>query len=92
MQTLKVGQMLNDEIVNCYFESLQRRDEHLHRTNIIPKSSRFFSSFFYKKMMENNKYNYKNVERWTRKYDVFMHGKIYLSQSMLSLFTGCLLL
>jgi sentrin-specific protease 1 len=57
MQTLLPATWLNDEVINQFMSLLQQDG---------PNTTFFYSTFFYTKLMEGNKYSYKNVERWIR--------------------------
>jgi sentrin-specific protease 1 len=73
---------LNDEVINFYMILLEERDKKLIRIN--PSSGRimshYFNSFFMEKLLGPNhdKYAYSNVERWTKKFDIFARDKIFI--------------
>lgn len=76
---LKNGVWLNDEIVNFYMGLLQDRDKTLCEQDPNRRKSHFFSSMFMDKLMNvgNNKgYEYANVRRWSRKFDIFEMDKV----------------
>ena len=57
---------------------LQERDSRL--CELYPKrtSSHFFNSFFvHRLLITDNRYNYANVKRWTKKFKVFEKHKIF---------------
>jgi Ulp1 family protease len=70
---------LNDEIVNFYMCMLQERDQQLvQQSNGTRVASHYFNSFFYSKLTEGGRYNYGNVKRWSKKFDVFSLNKVFL--------------
>jgi sentrin-specific protease 1 len=76
---LKPNTWLNDEIVNFYMCLLQERDDQLSAaSNGARKRSHYFNSFFITKLLENGTYNYGNVKRWTKKFDVFAMDRVFM--------------
>lgn len=74
---LRRATWLNDEVVNFYMSMLQERDERLCTETPGRLSSHYFSSFFLTKLLERDTYNYSNVKRWTKKFDVLSKDKIF---------------
>lgn len=59
-------------------ELLKQRDTALCRQDPNRKPSYFFNSFFMEKLLiSDNKYNYKNVAQWSKKFNVFDLDKIF---------------
>lgn len=56
---------------------LQERDIQLCANDPSRKPSHYFNSFFISKILEFDVYTYKNVSRWTRKFDIFALRRIY---------------
>eukprot|EP01034_Spumella_vulgaris_P031276 gene31276-38643_t len=78
---LKPSTWLNDEVINFYMNMLQERDLLLTEKaggETARKSSHYFSSFFIDRLCADRKYNYKNVQRWSRKFDVFAKDKVFM--------------
>lgn len=64
MQRLRPGEWLSDELINRYFQLMQRRD-----ALRVPagRRARFFNTFFYPKLAESHAgFCVANVARWTR--------------------------
>lgn len=61
-QCLRPGAWLNDEVINVYLELLKEREK--RDPNKFLKCH-FFNTFFYKKLISGNGYDYKSVRRWT---------------------------
>jgi Ulp1 family protease len=63
---LKPNTWLNDQIINFYFELLQKEDEELCRINPERKPSLFLNSFFIQKLLgiDHNVFSYNQVMRW----------------------------
>ena len=80
LATLRDGKWLNDEVINFYMLLLQHRDDSILNT-MLPqyRPSRFFPSFFITKLLTKrlDKYDYRQVKRWTRSIDVFDFEKLY---------------
>ena len=57
---------------------LKERDEALCAANPARPASWFFNSFFFAKLFgdKSGKYNYSNVRRWSKKFDVFQMDKV----------------
>lgn len=64
----------NTQVINFYMSMLQERDAVMcERTKRSP--SHFFNSFFMERLLiTDNRYNYRNVQRWSKKFDVFEVG------------------
>lgn len=62
---------LNDEVINFYMELLAERS----RLNDNLPKVHAMSTFFLKKLLENN---YSSVKRWTKKVDIFAHDIILI--------------
>jgi sentrin-specific protease 1 len=73
---LKDGEDLNDEVINFYMAMLNDYDRWKSKENPGCKKSHFFSSFFIAKLLTNNKYEYRNVSRWTKDIDIFEFDNI----------------
>ena len=74
MSCLNDGIWLNDEVINMYTEILRAR------TALAGKvSCHFFNTFFYSKLSENG-FNFRNVERWTKraKVDIFSLDFVFI--------------
>jgi sentrin-specific protease 1 len=77
---------LNDEVINFYMSILQERDDNLvtefNKNQKDEKAkkltSHYFNSFFFTKLLENGIYNYANVKRWSRKFDIFSKEKVFI--------------
>jgi Ulp1 family protease len=75
---LRPGTWLNDEIINFYMQLLQEKDDNFVTQQKKSKTSHYFNSFFYTKLLENGQYQYSNVKRWTKKFDIFQKSKIFI--------------
>ncbi|KAI9136038.1 hypothetical protein BKA69DRAFT_1129484 [Paraphysoderma sedebokerense] len=65
------GRWLNDEIINGFLR-LQLKKRTLASSSESQTKIHLFNSFFYSKLTSNGKsYIYSNVQRWTRKFDLF---------------------
>ena len=71
-KNLAPGRWLNDEIINFYFEMLME--------GCISNNMRIhiFSSFFFTLLFKSGQYRFKDVQRWTRKIDIFTLEKIFI--------------
>ena len=57
---------------------LQDRDTQLCENFPDRKSSHFFNSFFIERLLvTDKKYNYNNIHRWSKKFDIFTKHKIF---------------
>lgn len=66
LETLKGNNWLNDEIINFYFQLIQRRSiANKEQTNVKVYC---FNTFFYKRLKEGG---HKVLKRWTKKVDLF---------------------
>jgi len=63
-------------VINFFFKLLQERDNLLSEGDKSRKKSHFFNSFFITKLLDNG-YNYSNVKRWTRAFDLFSLSKVF---------------
>ena len=84
VKTLNDGEWLNDEVINFCMCMLQERDDELcdpsnHMYNPSRVPSHYYSSFFMTRLIdnENGEYNYANVKRWSKKFNVFHMDKIF---------------
>lgn len=75
---LRPSTWLNDEAINFYMSMLQERDTNLSEKTPNRKTSHYFNSFFMTKLSEGNTYQYNNVRRWTKKFDIFSKDKIFV--------------
>lgn len=58
---------------------LQDRDTLLCEKYPGRKTSHFFNNFFMERLLiTDRKYNYSNVQRWTKKFDIFSKHKIFV--------------
>lgn len=64
------GRWLNDNIINYYISILEEKNE--------LKDIKIFNTYFINKLIQNGKYNYMNVRRWSRKIDIFKKDKILI--------------
>lgn len=72
MVCLQPSTWLNDEVINFYMEMLNDRNKAHH------KKSHFFNSFFVERLLKTDKkYTYTNVQRWSKKFDIFELDKIF---------------
>ena len=78
--TLKGTSWLNDEVINFYMHMLQHRDIKLSEQNNTMLRSWFASTFFFVKLLNdgNDRYEYNNVRKWTRKIDIFSADKVLI--------------
>lgn len=69
MDCMRLGQWLNDEVINFYLGLLQERE--IAAGRVLPDKRvqprvHFHNTFFYNKLFaDSQKYGYKNVQRWT---------------------------
>jgi sentrin-specific protease 1 len=76
---LRRNTWLNDEVVNFYMAMLQERDARLcSASNGTRLPSHYFNSFFMTKLLENGQYNYGQVKRWSKKFDVFALDRVFI--------------
>jgi Ulp1 family protease len=77
---LRPAAWLNDEVINFYMSMLQEYDSQKHEKDpkLYPLTCHYFNSFFYSKLLENGSYNYSNVKRWTKKFDILSKDKIFI--------------
>ena len=80
MQKLRPGVWLNDEVIHYFITLLSIRDAKLCSEQSGRRRCHFFKSFFLTKLLDDdNRYNYANVKRWSRKVpgkDIFALDKI----------------
>lgn len=75
-QKLSNRTWLNDEIINAYMHLLSARD---YVNNLNKERYHVFNTFFYGKLFEFLKiYNYENVKRWTKTFNIFDLSKIFI--------------
>jgi sentrin-specific protease 1 len=75
---LKPNTWLNDEVINFYMNMLMERDNSLCKNFTSRRKSHFFNSFFVERLLKTDKkYNYNNVKRWSKKFDIFALDKIF---------------
>eukprot|EP01041_Mallomonas_annulata_P013083 gene13083-27619_t len=89
LSCLTPGAWLNDEVINFYMQLLKTRDDRLclysekKQLQQLPqgqvrRQSWYFSSFFMDKLLEaDKKYNFNNIKRWSKKFDVFAMEKLF---------------
>jgi sentrin-specific protease 1 len=76
---LRRNTWLNDEVVNFYMAMLQERDARLCSASDGTRlPSHYFNSFFMTKLLENGQYNYGQVKRWSKKFDVFALDRVFI--------------
>jgi sentrin-specific protease 1 len=76
---LRRNTWLNDEVVNFYMAMLQERDARLWSAGDGARlPSHYFNSFFMTKLLENGQYNYGQVKRWSKKFDVFALDRVFI--------------
>lgn len=79
---LRPATWLNDEIINFCMEMLTERDARL--IELHPSSGRikshYFNTFFMEKLLGqgHRKYNYCDVARWTKRFNIFNRDKIFI--------------
>ena len=76
-QRLSPSGWLVDEVVNYYMFLLQERDALVCASDSSRKPCHFFNSFFFTKLLENGSYNYRQVKRWTKRFDLFSRSKVF---------------
>jgi len=78
---LRPNTWLNDEVINFYMCLLQDRDAALCKLSPeMRKPSHYFNSFFMSKLLDTGntkQYTYSQVQRWTKKFDIFSLRRIY---------------
>lgn len=69
---------LNSEVVNFYMDMLNVHDAKMCNRFDDRKKSHFFNSFFFTRLLftTDNKYDYKQVKRWTKKFNIFHFDKV----------------
>ncbi|KAI3728164.1 hypothetical protein L6452_16795 [Arctium lappa] len=80
LRCLRLGEWLNDEVVNVYLELLKEREKREPQKFL---KCHFFNTFFYKKLTSGRiGYDYKSVRRWTTQkklgYSLFECEKIFV--------------
>jgi sentrin-specific protease 1 len=69
------GQWLDDQLINFYFKMLQELKD--ADSSVIRKSV-FFSTFLMQNLfVQADKFDYKAVERWTKKIKIFEHDMLF---------------
>ena len=58
-------------------EFAQERDALVCASDSDRKPCHFFNSFFFTKLLENGSYNYRQVKRWTKRFDLFSRSKVF---------------
>ena len=73
---------INDEVINFYFQLLQKRDNALYQCIGYPKAKNFFfNSYFMNKLLDvgvSDKYNYSQVRKWTKQINIFTREKCFI--------------
>ena len=70
---------LNDEVINFYMCMLQERDNIQTELSCgTRKPSHYFNSFFMERMFVKGQYNYDNIKRWTKKFNIFLLDKVFI--------------
>ena len=82
---LKDGVWLNDDIINFFLKLLQEYHDNIADLDSAKKRSIFMSTFFYSRMVDESGYQYKNVERWTAKFDIFSCEKVFIPVNLRNL-------
>lgn len=85
MHRLQPGEWLNDEVINAFHVLLDQRDGELCKLDPDRKRNHWFKTLFMTKLLNegssNDKYEYKNVKRWSKNVpgnDIFKLGKIFV--------------
>jgi Ulp1 family protease len=84
LSCLLTGVWLNDEVVNCYFDMIKKRNTQSVRVwnrdypTLQKKNSLFLATFFIAKLLEGGRYNYPLVRRWTKYSNIFDLDKIFV--------------
>jgi hypothetical protein len=77
-KTLHGEAWLNDEVINYCFHLLQQRNDLLHRENNTHGKTKFWTSFFFEKLLDDGKgYKYLNVKKWSKNLDIFGLSKMF---------------
>jgi Ulp1 family protease len=66
---------LNDEVINFYLSMLQ---SDLNQCAVGQGKIYSFNTFFMVQLRQNNKYNFANVARWTKRVDIFSFQKVFI--------------
>lgn len=67
------------QIISFYMLLLKDRDEMLCKKYPGRKPSHFFNNFFMERLLiTDKKYNYANVKRWSKNFDIFTMHKIFV--------------
>lgn len=85
MLCLNTEKYLNDEVINFYMMMLQERDYKLQEQLQRVRCSHYFNSFFIDRLLDHGLYTYSNVQRWSKKLNVFNLEKIYMPINILNL-------
>ena len=79
IRCMQPGTWLNDEIINFYIQMILQRDKALCNKFPERRKSQAFNSFFMDKLIvDSGGYNFNNVKKWTKKFDVFDVEKLYI--------------
>ena len=74
---LREGQWINDEIISFHMCLLQKRDDDKAERYSSHKKSHYFNSFFYQRLViEKGHYDFNNIKRWTKKFNIFEKERI----------------
>ena len=69
---------LNDEVINFYMLLLKDcSDAYYYKDPDIRLKSHYFSTYFMTRLLCRNKYDYNQVKRWSKKFDIFSLEKIF---------------
>jgi len=67
---------IDDNIIDFTMKMFQERDDYECQENIMKRSSHFYSCFFMNLLLENG-YNYSNVEKWSKEFNIFEKDKVF---------------
>lgn len=74
INTLNPRKWIHSEIIDVYMDILMERDKKKNNNN----TSHYFHSSFMSQLFFENIYNYDNVKKWSKKFDIFEKNKIYI--------------
>jgi len=78
LKCLHDEEWLNDEVINFYMLLLKDcSDSYYYKDPDIRLKSHYFSSYFMTRLLYRNKYDYNQVKRWSKKFDIFSLEKIF---------------
>jgi len=93
LHKLRPGTWLNDEVIHYYFVLLRLRDAKNCNEHSGGRRSHFFKSFFLTKLLiDDKKYNYDSVKRWSNKVpgkDIFALDKVIFAVNISQQHWGC---